>query len=289
MPLLSHENSSQRRTCPLRLTIVHHDEALRKFFAELAAAQRWCFDAHDDFANAVAGLEVPVPGSGDAAPATAPSAAAPCKDVTPLTHSTYRGLSARPAAARAHVLLAALRPPKGPCGMEWVRRLAALDGDRCLVVLAEQSDAALGFSALYCGASAFILLPLKRVELLAAIQGVAIGWRLLPAAAAEASRDALYHPPPARSCTGLTPTEIKVLWTMAEGRGEKHAGVLLGIETRTVHAHLNHIYVKLQVHSLKQAIDKVFSKRGCPYACVRREREREGKSRGQTKRERSPR
>jgi DNA-binding NarL/FixJ family response regulator len=178
------------------------------------------------------------------------------------------------APAGVHVFLAALRPP-GPCGIEWTRRLQAFDGSARFVLLAEQADAALGFSALYSGASAFLLLPLNGDDLLTAIQRAAAGRHFLPAAAVEASLDALCQAEPLPSCTGLTPTEIRVLWAMGQGRGEKGAARLLDMPINTIHTHANHAYPKLGVHNLEDALHEVFGKRACAFACLGRERERE--------------
>jgi DNA-binding NarL/FixJ family response regulator len=239
------------QAAPLRVTLVHHDESVRGFVAKVAAAQHWVFEARRDFAEAADALGVPLPDSDDTPPA-----------------------GAAPAAAVPQVFLAALRPPTGPCGLEFVRRLAALDGQARFVLVAQQADAALGFSAIYSGASAFILLPLKRAELLTAVRRAGAGQRFLPAGVQEASLDALCCPEQAQSCASLTPREIKVLWAMGHGRGEKGAAQLLGLATHTVHTHANHIFLKLDVHSLQDALNKVFGERGCTHACARRERDK---------------
>jgi DNA-binding NarL/FixJ family response regulator len=246
-----------RQPPPLRVTLVHRDPTVCDFVAELAAAQGWPFDAHRDFPEAAGALDAALRPNGEAAPPNAPADAAGMR-----------------------VFLAALSTPSA-CGIEWTRRLAALDGSARFVLLAEQADASLGFSALYSGASAFLLLPLNRDELLTAIQRAAAGGRFIPATAVEASLDALCQSEPASSCTGLTLTEIRVLWAMAQGRGEKGAALLLNRATNTMHTHANHLYPKLGVHTLEYALHKLFGNSGCPYACLRRERERErGKSRG---------
>jgi DNA-binding NarL/FixJ family response regulator len=248
-PSSSHLRSPQ--SPPLRVTLVHQDRTICNLIAEVAAAQRWCFDAYPDFAEAVGALDLALPANDEAGSVNVPTA---------------------PAGVR--VFLAALRSP-GPCGIEWTRRLQKPDGSARFVLLAEEADASLGFSALYSGASAFLLLPLNRGELLTAIQRAAAGGRFLPAAAVEASLDALCQSEPAPSCTGLTHTEIRVLWAMAQGRGEKGAALLLNRATNTMHTHANRLYPKLGVHTLEDALHKLFGNSGCPYACLRRERERE--------------
>jgi DNA-binding NarL/FixJ family response regulator len=235
----------------LRVTLVHHDQTVCDFVAEVAAAKGWCFDAHRDFLEAVGALDLALPANDGAGSVNAPTAA-----------------------AGVRVFLTALRSP-GPCGFEWTRRVQKPDGSARFVLLAEQADASMGFSALYSGASAFLLLPLNRDDLRTAIQRAAVGGRFIPATAVEASLDALCQSEPAPSCAGLTPTEIRVLWAMAQGRGEKGAALLLNRATNTIHTHANHLYPKLDVHTLEDALHKLFGSSGCPYACLRRERERE--------------
>ena len=262
-PVLPHPRSAEcarrakanqfqmRAPPPLRVTLVHHDETVHAVVAELAGAQHWRLEAYRDFADAIGALGPPLPANSDTPPASAPSAA-----------------------AGPRVILAALGPP-GVCGLEWTRRLAALGGSPRLVLLAGPDDAALGLSAIYSGASAFVLLPPNRAEILTAIHWAAGGRRFLPAAVQQASLDALCCPEPAPSCTGLTPTEIRVLWAMGQGRGEKGASRLLPMKLDTTHAHAKHIYLKLGVHSLPEALEKIFGRHGCAYTCLRRERERE--------------
>jgi DNA-binding NarL/FixJ family response regulator len=239
-----------RQSPPLRVTLVHHNQTVCDFVAEVAAAQGWRFDAHRRFPEAVGSLDLPLPANDEAGPDNAPTG---------------------PAGVR--VFLAALRSP-GPCGVEWTRRLQQPHGSARFVLLAEQADASLGFSALYSAASAFLLLPLNRGELLTAIQRAAAGGRFIAAAAVEASLDALCQSEPAPSCTGLTHTEIRVLWAMAQGRGEKGAALLLNRATNTMHTHANHLYPKLGVHTLEDALHKVFGNHGCAYICLRRERDK---------------
>lgn len=256
----------------MTVTLVHHDESVRGFVAKLAAAQGWPFDAYTDFAGAVSALAWPL--RGDNGP---PSARAPAGNpVTPVIPSTSRPGSAPPGAAGPHVLLAALRPPEGPCGFELIRRLAALDSLTRFVLLGESADAASGFSALCGGASALVLLPLNRDELLSAVRHAAAGAGFLPAGVQEASLNALCHPEAVPSCSGLTPTDLRVLWAMNQGRGQKGASQLLPMAANTVHTHASHINLKLGVHTLPEALVKAFGNYGCPYACAGRERERRG-------------
>ncbi len=271
-PSTSHLQNLQ--PSPLRVTLVHHDQTVCDFVAEVAAAQGWCFDAYPDFVEALGALN-PLPAILNSDP---PELSTNCDPLDfPAPHhqpSTPPTINPLATAAGMHVLLAPLAPP-GSCGLAWTRRMRSLDGSIRFVLLADQADAARGITALSSGASAFLLLPLNRDDLLTAIRCAAAGRHFLPTAAFEASLHALCQAEPPSSCTSLTHTEIRVLWAMAQDRGEKGAALLLNMPTSTVHTHANHIYPKLGVHKLEDALELVFGKHGCPYICLRRERARE--------------
>ncbi len=63
------------------------------------------------------------------------------------------------------------------------------------------------------------------------------------------------HPPAAGSPMGrLTPREREVLRLMAQGRGNKEIGALLGISVGTAKTHVRHIFRKLQVSDRTGAV-----------------------------------
>jgi hypothetical protein len=154
----------------MTITLVHHAETVRGFVAKLAAAQRWRFQTCTNFAAAAIASSVPPPGGHTPEPSRSASSGAACNEVTPVIDLTPRHNNPPSGGAGLHVLLAALHPPEGPCGFELIRRLASLDGATRFVLLGEPCDATLGFSALCGGASALVLLPLKRAELLAGMR-----------------------------------------------------------------------------------------------------------------------
>jgi DNA-binding NarL/FixJ family response regulator len=216
----------------LLVTLVCHGLDLSAVIAEIAAARCWRFECRQDMAAALATFG-PLPGS------------APRVFLLPLRLQSA-------------------------CGLEWTRRLAEMCSQARVVVLADQADAGLGFSAMYVGASAFLVLPIAPAELLKAVQAAARGLRFMSSSALGASLDALCCPESAPTCTGLTSWQIKVLWAIGQGRGEKGAASLLGVAARTVHTHATRIYLKLMVHSLEEALKKVFGRRACAFACAHR-------------------
>jgi DNA-binding NarL/FixJ family response regulator len=55
----------------------------------------------------------------------------------------------------------------------------------------------------------------------------------------------------------LTPRELEVLTMILGGAAAKQAGRALGISQRTVHKHLEHAYLKLDVHDRRSAYDRM--------------------------------
>jgi DNA-binding CsgD family transcriptional regulator len=55
----------------------------------------------------------------------------------------------------------------------------------------------------------------------------------------------------------LTPRQTRILQLVADGRADREVGRLLGISTRTVHAHLQHIYRALEVTSRTEALARL--------------------------------
>ena len=60
----------------------------------------------------------------------------------------------------------------------------------------------------------------------------------------------------------LTPRECDVLRWLAAGKTDADIGALLGISVRTVHKHLEHMYVKLGVETRTAAVMRSLDMRG---------------------------
>src|SRR6185312_2474641 len=57
---------------------------------------------------------------------------------------------------------------------------------------------------------------------------------------------------PSTGWASLTPTELDVVWLVAEGLGNKEIAARLFISHRTVQTHLTHVYAKLGITSRVQ-------------------------------------
>jgi DNA-binding CsgD family transcriptional regulator len=55
----------------------------------------------------------------------------------------------------------------------------------------------------------------------------------------------------------LTPRQTRILQLVADGRADREVGRMLGISTRTVHAHLQRIYRALNVTSRTEALARL--------------------------------
>jgi DNA-binding NarL/FixJ family response regulator len=66
--------------------------------------------------------------------------------------------------------------------------------------------------------------------------------------------ESAHHPPAGSPMGRLTPREREVLRLMAQGRGNKEIGALLGISVGTAKTHVRHIFRKLQVSDRTGAV-----------------------------------
>lgn len=135
--------------------------------------------------------------------------------------------------------------------------LAALRAEHpaiAVVMVSAHEDARTIRRALACGASGYIPKSSAPEQLGLALRTVVAGHRYLPEPAADPPRD---DPDEietlARRLTGLTPQQHRVLAEVAQGRLNKQIADHLGIQERTVKAHLTAIFERLGVRNRTQA------------------------------------
>jgi two-component system, NarL family, response regulator LiaR len=104
--------------------------------------------------------------------------------------------------------------------------------------------------AIQAGAIGYLIKDTRGDQLVRAIRDAAEGRvHLSPEAATHLAKD-LRQPEGMKS---LTKRETSVLWLVAEGLANKEIARRLSISEKTVKAHLNNVFVKLDVHSRMQA------------------------------------
>lgn len=149
---------------------------------------------------------------------------------------------ARCAALRPDVALVDIRMP-GPNGIEVAERLAAELPEVAVVVLSAYDDDAYVRAALACGVSGFLLKTTPAAELVQAVRSAAAGTTVLDPAITRRLASGPLQP----ADDGLTWRERQVVALVAQGLANKAVALRLGISTRTVEGHLNHVFPKLGV------------------------------------------
>ena len=142
------------------------------------------------------------------------------------------------------VVLLDVRMP-GPNGIEVARRLADEHPGIAVVVLSAYDDDAYVRAALSCGVAGFLLKTTPAGDLVHAVRGVAAGTTVLDHAITRRLATTGMVP----DGGGLTWRERQVVALVAEGLANKAVAVRLGISTRTVEGHLNHVFAKLGVET----------------------------------------
>jgi len=116
------------------------------------------------------------------------------------------------------------------------------------------------FEALSCGASGYLLKPVRAQELIAAVRDVSGGGAPMSSSIARKVVQSFQLSQPNDSATSsLSERERKVLELLARGYAYKEIGEQMGITVPTVGTHVRHIYDKLHVNNRAQAVAKLRS------------------------------
>lgn len=149
-------------------------------------------------------------------------------------------------AVRPDVCLMDLQMP-GLGGVGAIERIrAAWPQARILVLTTFDGDEDI-FRALQAGAAGYLLKDTPRDEILAAIEAVHGGSRVIPPAIAIKLAERMTAEP-------LSPRELEVLTRIKAGRSNKEIGADLGISEGTVKAHVNSLLGKLGAADRTQAV-----------------------------------
>lgn len=139
-------------------------------------------------------------------------------------------------------------------GIELARRLAERFPNTRVVILSAFDDDDYLQAALSAGVSGYLLKSMPGEKLIAAVRSAGLGTTVLdPAVSARLARS------PSRLSTTdepvrLTVRERQVVRLVAEGLPNKAIAARLGVSTRTVEGHLNHVFAKLEVSSRTELV-----------------------------------
>jgi len=161
----------------------------------------------------------------------------------------------------ADVVLVDINMP-GMNGIECVRTLKPLNRSVNYVMLTAYHDAQLIFDALSAGAGGYLLKRATREELIAAIKDVHSGGSPMSSSIARIVVEAFQKPAKDEQFDQLTTREREVLDLLAKGMLYKEIADQLTVTHNTVHTLVRRIYEKLQVHTRREAIERLQERNG---------------------------
>jgi DNA-binding NarL/FixJ family response regulator len=161
----------------------------------------------------------------------------------------------------ADVVLVDINMP-GMNGIECVRTLKPLNRSVNYVMLTAYHDAQLIFDALSAGAGGYLLKRATREDLIAAIKDVHSGGSPMSSSIARIVVEAFQKPAKDEQLDQLTTREREVLDLLAKGMLYKEIADQLSVKHNTVHTLVRRIYEKLQVHTRREAIERLQGRNG---------------------------
>ncbi len=147
-------------------------------------------------------------------------------------------------------------------GVTAVRRIRKVNGQLPVIMLTVFDDSEKIFSAVYAGATGYILKQFAPNEISAAIHNVMNGGSPMTGTVA---RKVLQMLPKAwdtgQEKTNLSDKETEILRLLVDGFSYKMIGDRIGISIDGVRFHIRKIYEKLHVHSATEAVSKAIRNR----------------------------
>jgi len=138
-------------------------------------------------------------------------------------------------------------------GLEATRHILEEFPDVRILVLSAHQDAEHVLPVLEAGTTSYLPKTASLNELLDAIRATSRNESILPPAIASVVTRSLSGKIKMDDRGGLTSRELEVLSLVAQGYTNVHIGKCLHLSTRTVEAHLTHIFNKLNVNTRTEA------------------------------------
>ena len=143
-------------------------------------------------------------------------------------------------------------------GLEAARRISAKIRDVQLIMLTVHADEGYLLSALKVGARGYVLKSSAECEIVEAVRAVVQGKAYFSPSVSRILADDYLHYLEATHVEDeydlLTGRERQILQLLAEGKGNKDIATLLDLSPTTVICHRQHIFQKLNFHSLADLI-----------------------------------
>jgi len=144
-------------------------------------------------------------------------------------------------------------------GIEGTRRLKAAFPSVRILMLTVYEDPPTILRAICAGADGYLLKHSAVDDILAQVQAVADGGAPLTPGVAATVLDVVRAMPQPRSAPSdldLSNREHEVLTCLVDGMSYKEVGAALFISIDTVRSHIRHLYRKLRVHSVAEAVSR---------------------------------
>jgi DNA-binding NarL/FixJ family response regulator len=146
----------------------------------------------------------------------------------------------------------------GHNGIDLARQLSIDHPGTRVVILSAYDDDAFVRRAFEAGVAGYLLKTMPRDELINAVRAVGLGTTVLDPAVSTrlAGANTLTE---AAGTPRLTLREQEVVSLVAEGLSNKAIAVRLGVSTRTVEGHVNHVFTKLDLESRTELVRYVLT------------------------------
>jgi DNA-binding NarL/FixJ family response regulator len=153
------------------------------------------------------------------------------------------------------ILLVDIRLP-GRNGIEVLRAVATTSPATRCIILSAYDDEAYVQAALGAGAAGYLLKTVPAADLIQAVRAAAAGVTVLDPAVSSRLTGQQETPrsPDREAVDRLTDREREVVRLVANGLANKAIALNLGISTRTVEGHLNHVFDKIGVGSRTEIV-----------------------------------
>jgi DNA-binding NarL/FixJ family response regulator len=171
-----------------------------------------------------------------------------CRSDMKIVAETGTGAEALPLFRKHHpdITIMDIRLP-GKNGLDAIRAIRAENPEARIIVLSNYDGAEDVHRALTAGAMSYLTKDADAADVISAIQSVQRGRSFMPAALRGLLATRL-------GADAMTPRELSVLESLAQGLTNQQIADLLGIAEKTVRIHMTHIFDKLGVTDRTQAV-----------------------------------
>jgi DNA-binding NarL/FixJ family response regulator len=144
-------------------------------------------------------------------------------------------------------------------GLDAARAIRDVSPQTDILVLSMHFSEEIAREVLRCGARGYMLKSDANTELVTAMQRVRRGEQYFTSCLSATMAQNFAHSGNGSdevplAGTPLTPREVEIVQLLAEGKSNKEAAAALGVSTRTVESHRNHIMHKMNFESFSELV-----------------------------------